>query len=219
MLLPHPDDEFQVWSEVEDREDSYTVFLLMTRGEESSYCDSDTGGGRWTDTCESARLSSWVDFFERMGESDATLPTDLPDEPEVVDGLATGSSTIARDDDGAVADNPEARVWADAEGRGALLAFDLGDGDLTTEEVEWAVGQVTEDAAGFGLEEGAPDRVLGAYYSPRTTKGCFRYPHPDHAAVARAITSTGLAPEQGYATCASTATRSSPRTPSSPVTR
>lgn len=204
VLLPHPDDEFQVWSQIEGREDSATVFVLMTRGEESSYCDSETGGGRWSDTCESERLSSWVGFFEQMGESDETLPADFPDDPETVSGLDAGSARIGRDDDGSTTTGREALAWPDADGRGGLVAFDLGDGDLTAAEVEWAVEQVTEDPGRFGLDEQAPDRVLGAYTAPDDARDCFPYPHPDHAAVAEAITSTDLAEEQGYATCAAT---------------
>lgn len=201
VLLPHPDDEFQVWSQVEGREDSYTVFVLMTRGEQSSYCDSETGGGRWTSTCADARLASWTGFFEQMGEQDATLPGALPAEPERVTGLDPDDVAVGRDDDGEVTVDADALVWRDAEGRGALVAFDLGDGDLTEQEATWAAEQVITDPAEFGLLDRAPDRVLGAYYFPGEADGCFSYPHPDHAAVAATIRAADLAPVQAYATC------------------
>lgn len=202
VLLPHPDDEFQVWSQVEGREDAYTVFVLMTRGEQGSYCDSPTGGGRWTATCADARLASWTGFFAQMGEHDATLPSDLPEEPDAVRGRATAGVQIGRDDDGTVTVDTDALVWRDAEGRGALVAFDLGDGDLTEQEATWAVEQVIADPGRFGLLEREPDRVLGPYYYPGQDPGCFPYPHPDHAAVAAVIESADLAPEQSHATCA-----------------
>lgn len=202
VLLPHPDDEFQVWSQVAGREDTYTVFVLMTRGEQSVYCDSETGGGRWTDTCVEARLASWTGFFDQMGQHADSLPADFPDEPATVTGLDTGDVEIGRDDDGLITVNPDALVWQDADGRGALVAFDLGDGDLTEAEAAWAAGQVVADPGAFGLLERDPDRVLGAYYYPGDAEGCFPYPHPDHAAVAEAVLSTDLAPEQRHATCA-----------------
>lgn len=201
VLLPHPDDEFQVWSQVEGREDSYTVFVLMTRGEQSAYCDSATGGGRWTSTCVEARLASWTGFFGQMAEHDDTLPGNLPEEPETVTDLDPEGVPIGREDDGEVTVDADALVWHDADGRGALVAFDLGDGDLTEQEATWAAQQVVTDPGRFGLLDRPPDRVLGAYYFPGEAAGCFTYPHPDHAAVAATIQAADLAPVQAYATC------------------
>ena len=38
-VFPHPDDEFQAWSLLEDRPDQYKVFVFGTRGESSGYCE------------------------------------------------------------------------------------------------------------------------------------------------------------------------------------
>ncbi|MCS5713218.1 hypothetical protein NVV95_01490 [Herbiconiux sp. CPCC 205716] len=35
VVVPHPDDEFQAWSLL----DGYTVFVVLTRGEQTQYCD------------------------------------------------------------------------------------------------------------------------------------------------------------------------------------
>lgn len=203
VVLPHPDDEFQVWSQIEQQDDAYTVLLLMTRGEESGYCDTDVGGGRWTDRCSEARIDSWLSFMTAMGEADATLPSDLPDEPTSVDVPVEDGVTPARDDDGTIVPSAGASAWVDAQGRGALVAFDLGDGDLTQEEVSWAVSSVLDDRAAFGLDtDRSVGRVIGAYSYFGSVEGCFPYPHPDHAAVAHALTVTDLgAREQLYATC------------------
>lgn len=205
MLLPHPDDEFQVWSQVEHRSDAYTVFIVMTRGEESVHCDSATGGGRWTDSCQEARLDAWVSFVEQMGKSDPSLPSMWPQEPDQVTGLVSSDVVLSRDDDGRSVAPADPLVWLDEQDRGALVAFDLGDGDLTAQEVRWAAQQVVQDPTLFGLHDQQPDRVLGAYYYDGHAPGCFEYPRKDHGAVADVITSADLAPEQLYATCANDA--------------
>ena len=39
IVIPHPDDEFEAWSMVANDTTHYIVFILLTRGEHSSYCD------------------------------------------------------------------------------------------------------------------------------------------------------------------------------------
>ena len=39
IVLPHPDDEFEAWSMVAGDTTHYIVFILLTRGEYSRYCD------------------------------------------------------------------------------------------------------------------------------------------------------------------------------------
>lgn len=201
VVLPHPDDEFQVWSQIEQRAGANTVFVLMTRGEQSGYCDSDVGGGRWTEQCSQARIDSWLSFFAQMGESDPTIPSDLG-EPERVEGLDASDADPMRDDGGTLVASTIADVWHDAEGRGSLVAFDLGDGDLTPAEVEWAVRAVLDDRDAFGIGDLPVGRMLGAYSYDGAVDGCFPYPHPDHAAVASTLASVDLgAASQSWATC------------------
>ncbi|QCR18657.1 hypothetical protein [Agrococcus sp. SGAir0287] len=201
VLLPHPDDEFQVWSQIEQRPGARTVFVLMTRGEQSGFCDSEIGGGRWTQQCSRARIDSWLTFFERMGASDPTIPSDLG-EPQRVEGIDPQDANPMRDDDGTLVPSTAADVWQDAQGRGTLVAFDLGDGDLTTAEVEWAVRAVLDDRDAFGIGDLPVGRMLGAYSYDGDVEGCYPYPHPDHAAVATTLADVDLgARSQSWSTC------------------
>ena len=38
IVVPHPDDEMQAWSLIENTPDIYEVYIVMTRGEQSFYC-------------------------------------------------------------------------------------------------------------------------------------------------------------------------------------
>lgn len=190
-VLPHPDDEFQVWSQIEGRPGSYTVLISLTRGETSGFCDSRTGGG--TDASGvRARLWSWTHFVSEMGRHDPDLPGELPDLPRTVRIGAQHD----RDDPG-----EEVFVWHDRRDRGALLAFDLGDGRVTPEAVTRAIEPVSAEAATLGLVDREPDRLVGAYHYAGEDPSCFTYDHPDHAAVVTALTRTRFAEEQWYATC------------------
>lgn len=201
VVLPHPDDEFQVWSQIEQRAGASTVFVLMTRGEQSGYCDSEIGGGRWSQQCSQARIDSWLAFFERMGETDPTIPSDFADPVHVAD-LDPQAASPMRDDGGTLVPSTSADVWHDADGRGSLVAFDLGDGDLTTAEVEWAVRAVLDDRETFGIGDQPVGRMLGAYSYAGDAAGCFPYPHPDHAAVADVLADVDLgAASQSWSTC------------------
>lgn len=80
-----------------------------------------------------------------------------------------------------------ATVWVDQEGRGVLVAFNLGDGDLTRQEVAWAVRTVRDNRAALGINSKLPDGALiGGSFSNRQYD-CFEYTHPDHYAVHQAL--------------------------------
>ena len=78
-------------------------------------------------------------------------------------------------------------VWSDRDGRGALIAFDLGDGDLTVAEVVRAVGTLIQRPGHFGLDARPVGRIIETYEYSGVTPGCARYPHPDHVAVNEAL--------------------------------
>lgn len=208
-VLPHPDDEFQVWSQVEQTPDLFKVFVLLTHGEESSNCDPDLPGwdrgveaapdvlpqGKWTDSCEQARLDSWRGFFTDMAATDSSVPARFTDRGEVSRLVGSRSTPVCRVDatPGTCARRDRsAHLWTDDGGRGALVVFDLGDRDLTRDEVVWAVESVRDNRSRLGIDPTLPSRgVVGAYYDEVTATG-FRYPHPDHRAVADALSSTDL---------------------------
>lgn len=185
VVVPHPGDEFQAWSLVEDDPTSYKVFVL-----------TDDGSGR--------ALDAWVDRFGRLGQVDETLPTDLR-------GL--GRRGPFPDDHGAVCrpdDRPapcrtmrNPRVWVDDDGRGALVAFGVGAGGLTRREVLWTVRTVKRNREALGIEPALrPGSLIGAAFANRGY-GCARFTDPDHLAVHEALFHTDLHfTEQLAPTCA-----------------
>lgn len=208
VVSPHPDDEFQGWSLVEDSPANYKIFIVLTEGEETGFCTPDTyveigydepferpadpvPTGRWTQSCSTARLTSWVRYFKGMSATDPTLPGALTDLGERGPFAATGTTVCRRDrgnDDTCDAFDRTARVWRDSQGRGALVAFNLGDGDLTTDEVVWAVQTVRDNRGALGLNSTLPEHnIIGATFSNRTYPNCVVYDHADHYSVHSAL--------------------------------
>lgn len=204
VVSPHPDDEFQGWSLVENSPSNYKVFILLTHGEETGFCDlskytssgydppferaaNPTPQGRWTDSCSSARLNSWRTFIAEMAETDSTLPGQLVDLGSRGPFSSAGVTVCRRDNgnDGPCDVNDRtAKVWHDTQGRGALVAFNLGDGDLTVNEVTWAIDTVRQNRAALGLDTSLPEHnIIGAAFSNRQYTNCFKYEHGDHYAV------------------------------------
>ena len=133
IVVPHPDDEMQAWSLIEDSPDNYQVFIVMTRGEQTSYCsspghDAGTGEaapdpwptGKWTSTCEEARESSFLDFLEGMGATDDGLPTDYTYRGKK-GPFGAGGITICRYDSGGCISDRTADVWTSALASGRLV--------------------------------------------------------------------------------------------------
>lgn len=221
FVNPHPDDEYQHWALLEESPDLYSLVVLLTRGEQSGFCEPEgvasgwqeglepapepIPDGRFTDACAEARIASFTNFFRDMGQVDDTVPSDfgparvtapLPDPERVVCRLDEGEECIT---------NTTVEVLEDARGRGALLIFDLGDGDVTEAEVAWAVHSVLNVFVPELLPETTRVAgIIGGYSTPEAGfPGCFSYPHPDHLAVDRALWTidfgTGF---QASATCA-----------------
>ena len=218
IVVPHPDDEIQAWSLIEDRPDTYKVFIMLTRGEQTAFCDSpgydpDTGeapprpapAGRWTRSCEAARQDSFFGFLEAMATVDSGLPAKYTDTGVKGPFDALGHSICRYDSGGSDGGNcisdRTARVWAAATG--AVVWFNLGDGDLTVEEVEWALVTVRDNRLALGIDTSLPNHsVLGASYWNRSHPGCYVYDHDDHFAVYEALWTTGFGMgDQSTATC------------------
>lgn len=217
-VLPHPDDEWQTWGLVEALGCKTNVAVTLTRGEQSGYCDSDAeAGGRFSDTCVDLRLQSWLAFYEGMplhepaqlddpaAEDDsgsaaaqptagAAAPTPTFSGPERVTDLEM-PAIFERDDDGARTASADPLVWHSEDEEGwasqTLIAFDLGDGDLTDHEVVWAVEQILDHPEEFGLDpEIRFDAILSSYAYTGDDPACFPYDHPDHNAAEAAVQST-----------------------------
>lgn len=165
IVLPHPDDEWQQWALTETSPGNYQVFALMTQGEASGYCVAN--GGKGSQECKDKRLASWLGFLTDMSAADPSIPGDWL-APVTYQGVT---------------------AWVDAQGRGAAVAFDYGDGNLTEAEVVSAMRFITNPAnrAVLGINATLPNyNMLGSYYN-RSYKGCVTYAHADHYAVHRAL--------------------------------
>lgn len=195
VVVPHPDDEMQAWSLVEAEPDLHHVFVVLTRGEQTTFCsgsgyDPATGElppdpdpvDRFTDTCVEARIDSLIGFMDVMWSAERGAGAFEPEGTLA----GTGGPACRVDDLDATApcttEPTTADVWSTAGA--SIVVFDLGDGDLTTGEVEWALRTVIAEPAAAGVGDELPLRsVIGAGYYNDGDPACFDYPHPDHGAV------------------------------------
>lgn len=224
VVFPHPDDEFQAWSLIEGEPDEYKVFVALTRGEAVGFCNprnlknvlredlgeqppNPTPEDTYTETCEQARASSLLNFLHQMSQTDPTIPgnfgagqTFTVGQESEVEPCRTASKTSTGETEGC--DHAkEVKVWTDEEGRGAVVIFNLGDGDLTKEEVQWAVEALLSEGEQWGLDTPGEPTLIGGF-SNYETDFCPRYDQPDHHAVERALYEVdyGVGPQLG-ATC------------------
>lgn len=219
-VVPHPDDEFQLWSFVENTTNVFPVFVVLTQGEQTGYCtpegyargwqpDSEPPAavaptGTWTTACSRSRAESLVGYLAAMSEGDRSVPGDFGP-PRTVGPLDDPDGVACRVD---AAEGPctsrgtTAQVWTDRQDRGVVVMFDLGDGDLEPAEIRWAVEQVRERRADFGIDAALPESgAVGAFANH--SGDCFEYSHHDHVAVHTALKGSDLGLEyRAAATCA-----------------
>ena len=207
LVMPHPDDEMQAWSLFEDSPETYKIFIMLTKGEQTAYCaspgyDEGTGeaaptpwpDGRWTPSCEAARQNSFFDFVGGMGGRDSGLPTSFTSQGVKGPFDALGHTICRHDDGGCIADLT-AEVWTSPVA--AVVWFNVGDGDVTEGEVAWAVTTVRDNRAALGINSSLPNHgLIGASYWNRSHPGCVVYDHDDHRAVHEALWNTNF--DVGY---------------------
>lgn len=201
IVVPHAEDEMQAWSLIEDTPDTYKVFIMLTRGEQTAYCttpgyDAGTGeaepspwpAGRWTASCEEARQNSFFRFLAGMAEVDSGLPREFNFEG-VKGPFDSRGQTICRYDDGDCIADLTAEVWTSPQA--AVVWFNLGGGDLTTDEVAWAIRTVRDNRSALGIDSSLPSHgLIGASFWNMDYRDCFVYPHEDHRSVQVALWGT-----------------------------
>lgn len=188
FVSPHPDDELQAWSTLTNDPAVYTVFVVLTRGENTARCepawasahadDAAPGEaniprdpvGRGTDACGRARLDSWHATLDAAASSTRSA----------------GLGEPVRHSEVEMAGRP-ADVWWGTQG--ARMALDLGDGGLTrdsaTEGIRAAMEQVDREMGDLPLLM----LTTASYYNapaadPATSDpAALVYSHPDHHAV------------------------------------
>ena len=176
FLIPHPDDEFEAWSMVENQKNNYPVFVLFTHGETTSYADgrglqSHLGEyiprpqpftGINTPNIHDQRLFSYHNFLNEMALYDAYL-----DAPTVVH-RASGTSG-----------NYDIHVGP----MSARVTFNLGGGGLTAAEVKAAM-TIVRSLRGKSLPNLPEDKLIGAsYYHAANGTNSAPYLHADHKAI------------------------------------
>lgn len=198
IVVPHPDDEAQAWSLIENSTGNYKVFIMLTRGEQTYYCnwpgyEEGTGEqapspwpqGKWTPSCEQARMDSFFEFMAGMALTDSALPASFAYQGVKGPFDAAGADICRLDGDGCAADLT-AEVWTSA--MGAVVWFNLGDGDVTAEETAWAVRTVRDNRTALGINDALPNHnLIGASYWNGGYPGCSGYAHRDHRAVHEAL--------------------------------
>ena len=207
VVAPHPDDEFMAWSLIENTPDTHKVFVMLTRGEQTYYCDSPAYDarygatrpdpwptGRWSPSCERARINSFFGFMEAMGAADDGLPESY-DSLGVLDPFVDGAQITCRRDSldsgtGECITDLTAEVWTSSHA--TIVWFNLGDGDLTAREVRWAISTVLSNKDALGIDSRLSDSgILGAsYWNGLGYSGCSAYANSDHRAVHIALKTT-----------------------------
>ncbi|NCU38976.1 hypothetical protein EOL96_08110 [Candidatus Saccharibacteria bacterium] len=218
VVNPHPDDEMEVWSLVEGSSSNYKVFMYLTRGEETGYCVTTTynnslrtdlgevrppytPSGKWSASCVESRIASTLNFLNNMGSSDSSIPTGFVPSSYSVVSPATNGAALSHVDNGVSIADASVRVYNATNGMGKVLFFNLGDGDLTRSEVEWAIRSVKNNPSLFGIPAGLPFyNAIGSFANSMYTS-CTPYSHSDHKAVHSALFSTNFG-FKGYQTAA-----------------
>ena len=151
----------------------------FTRGEQTQFC----GDQRFTADCMNRRIGSTLGFLSQMSQTFPAIPG------QWVSGTGTRAfpdpaNAVSRDDAGARFKDTSAWVYADGQARGVVVSWNLGDGDLTSSEVSWALRTMLANKAEFGIPELPLHNIVGALWAPEGSyPQCAGYAHADHRAV------------------------------------
>lgn len=227
VVMPHPDDEFEGWSLVQNSPDNFPVFILMTHGENTGYC-TPTGvdsagpypyaldeagelppnpaplGPRSNSldnglTCGEARLNSHIAAQNNQSLYDVNLQPLALINPSAQSGLSPASYGCSIGD-------TTFQEWVGGTSNAELI-FNVGDGNGSSGCVTWAIQTARQWKSSFSVTAGLPEfAVIGAAYYSNGDSGCLTYQHPNHAAVWSALTGTDQGvPHQWTAGCGATA--------------
>ena len=198
IVMPHPDDESQAWSLIQNSPSNFKIFAYMTRGEATGYCPTypygldapgevaPSGGiypspwAKGSQGCVNARLGSNFNTLTKMGTVDSTLPTGY-----------TYRGTYTLPSDGTVVSSRVVAVYSGGT-FGTILSFNMGDGNLTSSEVVWAIHSIQNNLGLLGIPALPIHNILGPYRN-LSNPGCAVYDHPDHYAIQSALFNTTFA--------------------------
>lgn len=220
FVSPHPDDIYSAWGMVQHSTGNYPVFVVATAGEKTGFCQGQSvtvaGYGTYSPVvknstmCKNARMASLNAWFDDQTTRDKNLDNLKTVTPQRV-CFAAQSSTIPLNTNNDAAQNTN-KPYLCANyligANSARVEFDLGDGNLTKEEVNWAIKNVRAKRSMFPVTK--EYGVVAAGYYNTSYSGCGIYGHADHYALHSAVYNTEQFPDDvaGYhpqfgATCAS----------------
>ncbi|WP_370328380.1 hypothetical protein [Euzebya sp.] len=192
VVFAHPDDEYASWALIHKSTANYPVFCMLTRGEQSGHCPAPNyqagekqhpsllPAPKGTTECATARINSFRDFHGAMASIDSTLEDPVLNPQR--QGPRTGVSGF-----GTISDR---NYLLYAGSKCAFLFFNLGDGSLTTDEVNWAIASARAARSAGDLPNKPEYAVIAASYyweGTANSNGSRLYPHVDHKTVNQAI--------------------------------
>jgi hypothetical protein len=218
VVMPHPDDESEAWSLIENSSANYKVFTYLTRGEETAYCINSsftnalvtdkgevhpghTPGGKWAIGCHENRIASTINFLNMMAAHDSSLPKGFSISNYTTVTLPANGANPQHIDNGIAYNDRTVRIYNSTNGMGKVLFFNLGDRDLTTSEVAWAIKAIKTNPAAIGIPTNLPFYNAIGPYANTIYSDCVVYAHPDHKAIHTALYGTDFS-FTGYQTAA-----------------
>lgn len=235
VVMAHPDDEMHGWAILERSTANFSVVIHGTQGEATGYCknasfpsfqpglgevrpgnlsatafnDIKSDGVVTSAECKRLRVGSSRGFWGAVASFDAAFAP-APFERHVLSGKSLPSGTPGR---GCAVSRTGFEIWLGENS--ALVYFDLGDGNLSKCEVEWAISQVRLLRGSYYLPNLPEYSIVapGLYHDKDPNNDwttydpvyadCAHYGHPDHGAVHRAVfqTNFGTAGPQIGRTC------------------
>lgn len=153
--------------------------------------------GRYTPDCENNRINPFLHFMGAVGTQDSTMPTGYNAKTLSASAAAPPEHTRStgpptRYDDLTPRAGNRVRAWTDASGqnRATLVQFDLGDSDLTKEEVQWAVDRLIQRRSDYGIPNLPWQRAFTNFDNANRYASCDIYTHSDHRRVHEAFFDT-----------------------------
>ncbi len=229
IAMPHPDDEMEVWSQIQGSTANYKVFAYLTRGEETSYCNTDIyrytyspglnetstsyiPTGQLSYTCYESRITSTLNFLNRMSTTDSAVPGGFSATNYTTVNLPLiGTTTPGHVDNGTFIADRSVRIYNSTNGTGTMgkvLFFNLGNNDLTTAEAVWALKSIMNRRSTLGLPNLPFYTMIGpfSHTTSNSYPNCQIYDHIDHYAIHDALFNYNLGMPtpsfQAAATCA-----------------
>lgn len=202
LVAPHPDDEWEGWSLVQNSPDNYNVFIVLTRGEGTGHCTGSGWEGEYgerhpepyantsngfgavnSSECKAHRLNSREAWLDKQAAHDGNLGSGSGMSRFRLNNAVLAGDETPKNDGVTVAFSD----WQVGP-KSARVVFDLGDGklpdgtqDLTVGEVNWAIQTVRRNRDQLpSLPEG---NIIGASYWNKNYSSCYRYEHADHRTV------------------------------------